>query len=325
MDMREFRYQQDWPSRVLAIFSLILASLALGYVVLQGQFAVTQEAMVKQFDQRLQDQLAQRQPEWTALVSDLRQSQESYKDNNSKELEKFLTEANDRIQQTVADALSDRQEQYQTLVAQQDKRLQTMEESIHRVTTARPAVPADSAVAQGSAAQGTGGQGTGGQGTGGQGSGSPAAAGQQPAAGGDGIAPASATEPVVLDVEPTTYDAELIVVNRGTKPVSIDRLHFVPTDFLSTGKLVMEPTPATATSLTFATTDNSSASSGDHGVYDMRLPSPMTLQPGDRVMLRVGIDNAKHQGWALVGDLTLMQGQTKLGRLSRLAAPFSLR
>ncbi|MFO0914651.1 MAG: hypothetical protein U0795_16965 [Pirellulales bacterium] len=316
MDMREFRYQQDWPSRVLAIFSLILASLALGYVVLQGQFAVTQEAMVKQFDQRLQDQLAQRQPEWTALVSDLRQSQESYKDNNSKELDKFLADANDRIQQAVADALADRQEKYQTLVAQQDKRLQTMEESIHRVTTARPAVPADSAVAQGAAAQSAGGQG----------SGSQAAAGQQPAAAsGDGIAPATATEPVVLDVEPTTYDAELVVVNRGTKPVSIDRLHFVPTDFLSTGKLVMEPTPATATSLTFATTDNSSASSGDHGVYDMRLPSPMTLQPGDRVMLRVGIDNAKHQGWALVGDLTLMQGQTKLGRLSRLAAPFSLR
>jgi hypothetical protein len=321
MDVREIRYRPDWPSRVLAIFSLIMAGIAVGYVVLQGQLEFTQQALEKQFNQRLQDHLAQRQPEWNALISDLRTSTDAIKVATAQDIQQFLTAQESQIDQAVTQALHDQQGSYDTLATQHDRRLQALERQMGRLELARPNVPdAEGAPANGTVANRTA--------TAQEAQRPDGSAGGNGAVGSSSAADQQATQTgatnsaKTIDVQPTEYDAQFRVENLGQEPASIDRLRFVPTSYAAVNRLTLGPAPESVQQYVFAKTDNSSEASGEHGVYEMSLSAPLRVGANQSVTARLAIDNSVHDGWALIGDLILYQGDREVGRVERIAGPF---
>ena len=86
----------------------------------------------------------------------------------------------------------------------------------------------------------------------------------------------------------------------------VKRIRFRPTsDFQATGDGSFSALRVNDELITiaFAPSDNTSTKPGHHGIYIRTLSQPVRIPAGETVNLRLVIDNAKHRGWGLQGEV----------------------
>ncbi len=115
---------------------------------------------------------------------------------------------------------------------------------------------------------------------------------------------------VTTVLRPGTGNTTLIeVANEGDQEAEIDRIRFRPeSEFQNSDKLELDPDVASTSSITtiiYDSSDNTSKKPGYHGIYDRQLQNAIRIPAGERVTLRVMIQDPDHVGWGFTGKLVL--------------------
>ncbi|MCA9186350.1 MAG: hypothetical protein R3E01_17315 [Pirellulaceae bacterium] len=99
------------------------------------------------------------------------------------------------------------------------------------------------------------------------------------------------------------------IVNDGRLDAIVTRVSFQPQSLFevptSIRQRLGQPIGDTELEIRFAESDNQATTPGKHGKYVRPLLTPLLLVPDRQLQLRVLIENKRHQGWAMRGELTL--------------------
>lgn len=279
MDSNVKRVQVDWMSRMLAIVSLAVALGAVAFLYAQSQIAGTTRDLESQFQAKLDAMMKQYEATQSQLESNYRAVLQQH--------ESRMTDWNGKLVTALDDFTLDARN------LMDDMRRDEEQAREQRLLVMRQHFPevfgkAETAVAQDD-----------------QTSDQAAPAASQLAGSFD-----SATLTLAQSsLRPGDTNTTLIRIdNHSAEEAIVSRIRFKPESDFTIGEpedFSLLADAEQVTTVAYNALDNTSTKSGEHGIYDRTLSTPIRVPAGESLTLRIVIDNARYKKYGFTGQLVV--------------------
>ena len=285
------RMPPDIVSRVLSIFSLIIALGAIALLLLNFRLKDNRDELQMTFEQHL----AANAHEFTKTQSELERKHQAALDKHVQSIDAWNSQLNAAVESFRSDAntllsqieddnrLSEQQRlfSYQAVLKDLESRLAAMEPPLDLSKHPDSATEASDQVSD--------------------------PADLLPEISSDDAIASSDTTSLRLvtsSLRPSSEQVTLVVLeNLSDEPTEIQSVRFRP---MSRFPLSLDSDPVkSAIRISFSPSDNTSTKPGYHGVYAQDLETPVVIPAGQRTTLRFTITDPQHNGWGFAGSLLL--------------------